>query len=225
MTYEDEHIVVVNKPPLMASVADAQRKKGTLAQILTDRLNRRSSRRVPVGVVSRLDVETSGLIVFTRTAEAKAHLKEQFATRTAERTYLALVAGEASDTKYESFLVQHKDGKRKSTKNRGIGKWARTYVEVVEKLQGASLVRCRLETGRTHQIRIHLASIGHPLMGEDWYREPRSTAHRRQALHAWRVDFADREEPRGIESPLPPDLVALIDSLGLNRSSATVDDG
>ncbi len=212
----DTHVVVVDKPPMMAAVADKNRHKGTLAQILTDRFTRRSSRKVPVGIVSRLDVETSGLIVFTRSAEAHAHLKEQFKNRTAERNYLAIVAGEAKRAKYVSHLVEYADGKRKSTKNRNIGKWACTHVELVEKLAGASLVRCRLETGRTHQIRIHLSEAGHPLLGDRRYarrRVPTPPAPR-VMLHAAQLAF---EHPSGesmkFERPMPADMQAVLTAL------------
>jgi 23S rRNA pseudouridine1911/1915/1917 synthase len=212
----DADVVVVDKPPMMATVADAQRKKGTLAQILTERLSRRSSRKVPVGVVSRLDVQTSGLVVFTRNEDARKHLKEQFASRTAERTYLALVSGTAEDATYTSHLVEYADGKRKSTKNRRIGKWARTHVECLEQLEGASLVRCRLETGRTHQIRIHLSEAGHPLLGDARYarRAISTPAAPRVMLHAATLTF---EHPSGqrmsFESPMPEDMAAVLEAL------------
>ncbi len=217
IVYLDPQLVVVDKPSGMAAVPDEARHQGTLLTILTERLHRRG-RRVPLGVVSRLDIETSGLIVFTRTPEAYEHLKAQFAERRVEKTYLAIVAGEAKDTTYTSRLVEYADGKRKSTQNRNIGKWSRTHVEVVERLAGATLVRCTLETGRTHQIRIHLSEAGHPLLGDARYarrRVPTPPAPR-VMLHADMLAF---EHPSGerlsFERHLPPDMVEVLRSLAL----------
>lgn len=217
IVFVDSQVIVVDKPALMASVADGKRHKGTLAQILTERFApKKSSRKVPVGVVSRLDLETSGLIVFTRTPEAHEHLKEQFATRSAQRTYLAIVGGEATNATYESRLVEYADGKRKSTKNRKIGKWSKTHVEVVEKLNGATLVRCILETGRTHQIRIHLSEAGHPILGDKRYARRRipTPPAPRVMLHAHTLTF---EHPTGeqmrFERDMPADMQAVLLSL------------
>lgn len=212
----DADVVVVDKPAMMATVADEQRKKGTLVQILTERLSRRSNRKVPVGLVSRLDVETSGLIVFTRSPEAHEHLKRQFAERSAERTYLAIVAGTAERATYTSKLVEYADGKRKSSNNPRVGKWARTHVTPVETLRGATLVRCVLETGRTHQIRIHLSEAGHPLLGDKRYarRRIKTPPAPRVMLHAATLSF---EHPSGevmrFESEMPADMQEVLRGL------------
>ncbi len=129
--------------------------------------------RPPLGVVQRLDVETSGLLVFARSREAYASLKGQLARHRVERTYLAIVAGRAQPRTYRSHLAEGGDGRRGSTRDRKRGKRAVTHVEVVERLAEATLVSCRLETGRTHQIRIHLSEAGHPVLGDRRYARRR----------------------------------------------------
>jgi 23S rRNA pseudouridine1911/1915/1917 synthase len=127
----------------------------------------------PVRAVHRLDKETSGLVVFARTIAAERHLGQQFRAHSTERCYLALVRGRAKSGRIESSLVRDRgDGRRGSTTKPGEAQRAVTHVRVVEELGEYTLVECRLETGRTHQLRIHLGEAGTPLCGERIYDRP-----------------------------------------------------
>jgi len=216
IVYFDSDVVVVRKPPGLVSVPDDNWPQGTLAQLVADRLPRRR-RQVPLGVVQRLDVDTSGLMVFTRSPRGHRQLKEQLRERSVERRYLAVVAGAAVGTTYRSYLIEHSNGKRSSTLNRKIGKFACTHTELVEALTGASLVRCALETGRTHQIRIHLSEAGHPLLGDKRYARRRIIAPPapRVMLHAAVLGFhhpASGALMRFEEAP-PDDMRGVIERL------------
>src|SRR5262249_25754369 len=171
----------------------------------------------------RLDRETSGLVVFARTVEAERGLGKQFHAHTVTRRYLALVPGRVAAQRVHSFLVRDRaDGRRGSTRVEGQGKEAITQIEVAESLPGYTLLRCRLETCRTHQIRIHLAELGHPVCGDKVYRHlrdgrvlPDDSGAPRLALHASELGFrhpVTREKLRW-EMDLPADLKALLERL------------
>jgi 23S rRNA pseudouridine1911/1915/1917 synthase len=227
----DEHLVVVEKPSGINTVRHpaertwTQRRKA-LSPTLEDvvpRLIQRQEGRLQKGppprlrVVQRLDKETSGLVVFARTVAAERGLGKQFHAHTVHRRYLALVPGGVAKQIIRSRLVRDRgDGRRGSTALPGQGKEAVTHVEPVEGLPGYTLVACRLETGRTHQIRIHLAELGHPVCGEKVYG-PRAddSGAPRLALHAAELGFrhpATGEELRWA-MPLPADLEAFLDRL------------
>lgn len=233
--YADAHLVVVEKPAGLTTMrhpeeaaefgARAQRYlPPTLADLLPALLARgRSAKAARVLPVHRLDKETSGLVVFARTKEAERNLGKQFRAHALERRYLALVRGKAKPGRIESYLVRDRgDGRRGSTTEPGQGKRAVTHVRVVEDLGHYTLVECRLETGRTHQVRIHLGESGTPICGERIYDRPlhgkplpdRSGAPR-LALHAARLGFKHPVTGKGMEwkSPLPMDLRALVDRL------------
>ena len=216
IVFLDRHLVVVRKPPGIASVPDDKWKRNALSQLLAEKLRRgrTGKRQIPLGVVQRLDVDTTGLIVFTRSPEAHEPLKTQFKKRQVARSYLAIVSGEAEDTTYRSYLREHKNGKRSSTKHRHLGKYAVTHVEVVERLMGATLVRCRLETGRTHQIRIHLSEAGHPLLGDARYarRAVKTPPAPRVMLHAGEIGFVHpiEEQELHFTDPMPSDMEAVL---------------
>lgn len=189
----DAHIVVVDKPAGIATVP-YEDERDTLDRLIQALLRRRDRRGgTPLGVVQRLDKETSGLIVFARTLSAKRHLQQQFRARSVHRRYLAIAHGRVTDATFRSRLVSDRgDGLRGSTSNPLLGRDAVTHVKVVERLHDATLLECRLETGRTHQIRIHLAEAGHPLLGERVYsRGYRGTpiAAPRLMLHAAELGF------------------------------------
>ena len=159
-------------------------------------------------IVQRLDKETSGLIVFARTVPAERGLGMQFRVHDVTRRYLAVVAGRLLPQSIRTSLVPDRgDGRRGSTTNPKLGKEAVTHVAVEETLPGYTILSCRLETGRTHQIRIHLAELGHPVCGEDVYNRTqpgeviadRSGAPR-LALHAAELGFA---HPAGSEPLMP----------------------
>jgi 23S rRNA pseudouridine1911/1915/1917 synthase len=233
--YADKHLVVVDKPAGLTTMRHAEEAAEfgtraqrflppTLADLLPDLLARRSPHeRTPVRAVHRLDKETSGLVVFARTIEAERHLGQQFRAHTIERQYLAVVRGQARDARIESWLVRDRgDGRRGSSATPGEGQRAVTHVRVVEELGDYTLVECRLETGRTHQVRIHLGEAATPLCGERIYdRTPHGkpmtdgSGMKRLALHAALLGF---EHPVSGErmrwtSALPRDMFDLVQGL------------
>jgi 23S rRNA pseudouridine1911/1915/1917 synthase len=233
--HADAQIIVVEKPaglttmrhPDEAAEFGARGRRflpPTLADLLPDLLaGRRSGRRPRVRAVHRLDKETSGLVVFARTVEAERHLGRQFRAHSIERRYLALVRGRAASGRIESWLLRDRgDGRRGSNQEPGAGQHAVTHVRVVEALGDFALVECRLETGRTHQVRIHLAERGTPLCGEGVYDRPLhgkplpdASGFSRPALHAASLGL---EHPRtgkrlSWTAPLPADFKQLLAQL------------
>jgi 23S rRNA pseudouridine1911/1915/1917 synthase len=174
-------------------------------------------------VVHRLDKETSGLVVFARTVPAERGLGKQFHAHTVQRKYLAVVAGKVAAQRIATRLVRDRgDGRRGSTALPGIGKEAVTHVEVAGRLPGFTLLACRLETGRTHQIRIHLAELGHPVCGEKVYnRKPSGeliadgSGAPRLALHAAELGFLHPITGANLHRarPLPVDLEKFVATL------------
>jgi 23S rRNA pseudouridine1911/1915/1917 synthase len=173
--------------------------------------------------VHRLDRETSGLMVFARTAEAEKHLGQQFRVHSIKRRYMAIVRGAVGAQTIESRLVRDRgDGRRGGTNLSNTGKLAVTHVRPIEQLGDYTLVECRLETGRTHQIRIHLAENGHPLCGEKVYGQPLFRAGQpdtsgapRLALCAVELGFVHpvTGETMHFEMPLSPDLAEFVERL------------
>jgi 23S rRNA pseudouridine1911/1915/1917 synthase len=225
----DADVVVVNKPPGILSVPYAAGDKDTLVDQTFAALKRtKPSQRAPLGVVQRLDKDTSGLIVFARNLAAKRHLAQQLRDRTMTRRYLAIVHGEAESQRHESIFIRNRgDGLRgswgvfrrpKSKQPPKDAKRAITQVHHLETLKGASLVECRLKTGRQHQIRIHLSEAGHPLVGERVYIrdfEGEQIEAPRIMLHAQTLGF---EHPRSnerveLESDLPDDFRQVLEKL------------
>jgi 23S rRNA pseudouridine1911/1915/1917 synthase len=169
--------------------------------------------------VHRLDRETSGLMIFARSVEAERHLGKQFKKHSIHRRYLAIVLGYIEPQTIDTCLVRDRgDGRRGSTTLPKAGKRAVTHIRPLEKLNGYTLVECRLETGRTHQIRIHLAELGHPVCGDKVYHQPlfeppredRSGAPR-VALHAAELGFTHpiTDEWMQFKMPMPADLADL----------------
>jgi len=226
IVFHDRDLVVVDKPPGMLAVADTPGNKETLAEYARILLQRMGGRGAEpgLGVVHRIDRETSGLMVFARTAEAKRSLAARFRAHDIERTYHAIAHGEVPEEKIETDLVADRgDGLRGShgryRRARGDppadAKRSVTYVRPIAALAGATLVECRLETGRQHQIRIHLSELGHPLVGERVYMRdypgPAIDAPRTM-LHARVLGFAhprtgaamrfEREAPEDFQETL-----------------------
>lgn len=180
--------------------------------------------------VHRIDRETSGLMVFARTVDAERVLGQQFRDHSLQRVYLAVAAGVVKAQTIESSLVPDRgDGRRGSTKHSQLGKRAVTHVKPIEKLAGYTVLECRLETGRTHQIRIHLSELGHPLCGDKVYRGPwpgtpipDDSGAPRVALHAAELGFQHpiTGEPLKFAMPLPGDLASLIERLRATRRAA-----
>lgn len=185
----------------------------------------------PLRAVHRLDKEASGLVVFTRHVRAQRNLQEQFAEHTVERAYLALVHGRVNFVgrqKVESVLVSDRGDGLKGTRRDPDqqGKNAVTWLEVMEVFPNATLLRCELETGRTHQIRIHCAELGHPLIGEPVYiRDYRGKLFKapRMMLHATALGFDHPVTGQRLryDSPMPPELVGFIRTL--KRGAAVPD--
>lgn len=219
--YVDAHVVIVDKPSGVSTVPyDTER--GTLDELIRALLKRRGAvarADATLGVVHRLDKETSGLLVFARTLAAKRHLAQQFRRHTVKRRYLAFAHGLVRPMTVRSRLVADRgDGLRGSTTNPKLGRPSVTHVEVLENLNGATFVACRLETGRTHQIRIHLSESAHPLLGERVYVRgfagPCLVAPRLM-LHAAELGFEHPATGRWLEreSPLPDDMRTVLDRL------------
>jgi 23S rRNA pseudouridine1911/1915/1917 synthase len=238
--YLDRHIVVVEKPAGVTTLRHPEERfwpkrrkqfQPTLDEMLRDILARKQAgkpaaaakrrRRAPfLRAVHRLDRDTSGLMVFALSPEAERKLVHMFRKHAMERVYLAIVQGRVAEQTFESHLVRDRgDGLRGSTDLPGVGRRAVTHVRPLQQLDGYTLIECRLQTGRTHQIRIHLAEAGHPVCGEKVYcrrRSGRALADRsgapRQALHAAELGFNHpiTGEPLHFEMPLPPDLSRLL---------------
>jgi 23S rRNA pseudouridine1911/1915/1917 synthase len=180
IVFYDRDIVVVDKPVRMLSVADEPGNKDTLANYVQTLLRRIGGPGVDakLGVVHRLDKDTSGLMVFARTVHAKRMLAAQFREHTTDRVYHAIAHGAVTATRVETYLVLDRgDGMRGSHGHFRRpkddvpieAKRSVTHIRPIAGLVGATLVECRLETGRQHQIRIHLSELGHPLVGERVY--------------------------------------------------------
>lgn len=187
--FHDSQVAVVLKPAGISTEPYDANEKDTLDRWLKGELGGRA----PIYVVHRLDKETSGILVFGRTNAAKDHLKNQFRFHTTGRRYLALVHGVPRSRSISSQIVRDRgDGLRGSTDNSRLGRASTTHVRLLEELGGSSLVECRLETGRTHQIRIHLSEAGHPLLGERVYSKGYAGSllpAPRVMLHAQSLEF------------------------------------
>lgn len=225
IVYEDTHVVVIDKPSGVSSVPYEDRETGTAMDLLREawRRKQRESGRVPLHVVHRIDKATSGLLAFAKTKRGELGLAAQLRQHSMERSYLCVAHGRVSPGRIESRLVRDRgDGLRGSTHHPDQGKRAVTHVEVLELLgQRASLCRVRLETGKTHQIRIHLSERGHPLVGETVYvrdflgREQTPIPCPRLLLHAATLGFAHpiTGQPVHLESPLPADFLVMVERL------------
>ncbi|MCC6649182.1 MAG: RluA family pseudouridine synthase [Polyangiaceae bacterium] len=221
IVHVDRHVVVVNKPAGVSTVPFDEGERGTLDELVRALLSRGPGdrRQGTLGVVQRLDKETSGLLVFARTLAAKRALAQQLREHTVHRRYLALAHGDVAAARIESHLVADRgDGLRGSTRRAGQGQRAVTHVEPVQRLRGATLVACRLETGRTHQIRVHLAERGHMLLGERVYvRELRQAPipAPRVMLHAAELGFEHPDTGRHLRLTLAPpsDFAAVLSGL------------
>ena len=222
IVYEDQHLLVIDKPAGLVVHPGSGNWSGTLMNALLHHAPQLAG--VPrAGIVHRLDKETSGLLVVARTLAAQTELVRQLQARSVKRHYLALVHGLVPrGGLVDAPIGRHPVQRTKMAVVRlGNGaREARTHYEVRERFTAATLLECRLETGRTHQIRVHMASIGHPLVGDPVYGKRKTTTSngvglddfRRQALHAWRLALAHPASGVGMdwESPLPADFSGLL---------------
>jgi 23S rRNA pseudouridine1911/1915/1917 synthase len=217
IAFEDAHVVVIDKPSGVSSVPYEKREAGTAMDLVRDawRAEGKKATTTPLHVVHRIDKETSGLLAFAKTKLAERALEALFRAHEVERTYLCVVHGRLTDRRIETRLVTDRgDGLRGSTRRLGQGKRAVTHVRVVEQYPRAALCEVRLETGKTHQIRIHLAEGGHPLVGErvyirDYTRDGNEPiACPRLLLHAATLGFVHPVTARKVllESALPSDF-------------------
>ncbi|HEX5394012.1 MAG TPA: RluA family pseudouridine synthase [Rhodocyclaceae bacterium] len=220
IAYEDEHIIIVDKPVGLVVHPGSGNWSGTLQNGLLHYAP--SLAAVPrAGIVHRLDKDTSGLLVVAKTIEAQIDLVRQLQARTVKRHYLALVLGAlVGKGTVDEPIGRHPSQRTKMAVVRQ-GREARTHYLVRQSLPKCTLVECHLDTGRTHQIRVHLAHLGHPLVGDATYGRRRSgsdllDAFPRQALHAWRLGLIHpvTRDPMEWESPLPDDFATLMERLG-----------
>jgi 23S rRNA pseudouridine1911/1915/1917 synthase len=189
VVFEDDSVIVVDKPPDLLTMATDTEKSKTVYAILRQYLNHKKPREA-LFIVHRLDREASGLLVFAKTVQAKEQLQDQFKSHTAGRRYVAVVEGrvKADDFTIRSYLRENAAYRIYSTPNTKIGKLAITHVHVLKRNAKTTVLEVRLETGRKHQIRVHLADSGHPIIGDKNYGA-RSNPIRRLALHAAHLDF------------------------------------
>jgi 23S rRNA pseudouridine1911/1915/1917 synthase len=213
IAYEDEHLLVVDKAPgLVVHPARGHRER-TLSQLLAGRVAGGDPERA--GIVHRLDRDTSGLLVVARSDDAHALLQKAIADRDVQREYLALVLGRppARTGTIEAPIGRDARVRTRMSVGGAHAREARTHFELEQTLAEHALLRLRLETGRTHQIRVHLQAIGHPVAGDPEYGGARALGLERQFLHATRLAFAHpiTREPVDVSSPLPPDLQSALE--------------
>ncbi len=200
-------LLVLDKPPGLPSTGRSLDDDDCLQHALIQRAG------AMVWAAHQLDADTSGVNVFTTAKRDVAPLKEALTAPSARKQYLAIVHGTPDwDTLPVTAPIGMVDGTSLGVTDRGRD--ARSEFEVLDRGPEHSLVRVRITTGRTHQIRIHAAHLGHPLVGEEWYRSPPCTVHPRQALHAGRLTL-EGELRLDVEAPIPDDLSLLARALGL----------
>ncbi|MBV7259190.1 RluA family pseudouridine synthase [Erythrobacter crassostreae] len=232
VAFEDEHLIVVDKPAGMVVHPAAGNRDGTLVNALLHHCRGQLSGIGGVarpGIVHRIDKDTSGLLVVAKSDAAHEGLAAQFADHSIHRRYLAVVGGHPSPSVGTiDERIGRSDANRKKMavldKNSSRGKHAVTHYKVLQVMDGAALIECRLETGRTHQVRVHCASIGHALIGDQTYgKTPKSLktlisqlGFARQALHAAELGFLHPISNKSVSfsSDVPADMRELIDQLG-----------
>jgi len=231
IAFEDDHLLVLDKPAGLVVHPAAGNLDGTLVNALLHHCAGRLSGIGGVarpGIVHRIDKDTSGLLVVAKTDVAHEGLAKQFAAHSIERRYLAIVDGvpKASHGIVDAQLARSATNRKKiAIVETGRGKRAVTHWKRLEVLRDAALVECRLETGRTHQVRVHLASIGHALIGDPVYGLSGKThgkllkelGFQRQALHAAELGFIHpvTKHRLSFSSPMPPDMQELKRRLGV----------
>jgi 23S rRNA pseudouridine1911/1915/1917 synthase len=187
--FEDEHVIVVDKPAGLLTMATESERSKTLYAMLRAHLNSKK-RPEKLFIVHRLDREASGLLVFAKSIEAKERLQDQFKDHSAGRRYVAVVEGQVKGDEFtiRSYLAENKAFRVYSTPNKKVGKLAVTHVHVVKRNPKTTVLEVRLETGRKHQIRVHLAERGHPIVGDKTYGSGFNPI-RRMALHGAQLQF------------------------------------
>lgn len=224
--HEDEDLLVLDKAPGMVVHPAAGHWEGTLVNALLFRLGGVLGQERRVGLVHRLDKETSGCLVVAKSERALERLQAAFKSREVEKVYLALVHGAPpSEGTFRTLFGRHPVHRKRFTGKVRKGKEAITHFRLREQLEGAALLEVRLETGRTHQIRVHLSEAGHPLLGDEAYGGTRRGATARVraaqeaigrvALHAWRLSVEHPRTGRRVrfEAPIPEDFRRALQAL------------
>jgi len=232
--YEDDHLVVVNKPPGMVVHPAPGNPRGTLVNALLNRYGKLSNGTAleRPGIIHRLDKGTSGLIVAARDETTHRHLARQFKDREVRKKYLALARGgfREEDGAISAPVGRHFRERKRMAVTLSGGREAETKYRVLERFEGFTLLEVSPKTGRTHQVRVHLAHVGHPIVGDEVYggKTPSEKRFRnkikelgRPALHAWRLGFTHPESGERMEfiAPLPGDMEKLIEALRRFRRS------
>ena len=214
--FEDDDLIVINKPPGLVVHPGAGHREHTLVNALLNHcatLSGIGGKERP-GIVHRLDKETSGCLVVAKNDATHRDLSRQFAARTVEKIYLALVAGKLRKPAgvIEGKIGRHPFHRKRMSATTLRGRAARTEYHVIRSSDQASLIECRLHSGRTHQIRVHLHHLGHPVLGDKVYAQRLAKDFPRQMLHAWKLGFRHprTEEWKSFEAPWPDDFAAAI---------------
>jgi len=206
--YEDENILAVNKPEGLVAVPERRRLEPSLLEMLC------AQRAEKLYIVHRIDRETSGVIVFARNADAHRELNRQFEDRSIEKMYLALVHGVVGDDRGEIDRPLRQFGSGRVAADDQRGKASITEYRVLERFEAFTLLDVRPHTGRRHQIRVHLYSIGHPVVGDPLYGDKNlQSSHSRLMLHAHRLSL---HQPSGrrlmLEAPIPASFSRVLDA-------------
>ena len=210
--FEDDDLIVISKPAGLVVHPGAAHREHTLVNALLHHcpaLSGIGGKERP-GIVHRLDKETSGCLVIAKNDQAHRGLATQFAARSMEKIYLALVAGKLRKTAgvIEERIGRHPVDRQRMSVTSSRGRAAKTEYRVVRSSDKMSLVECQLHTGRTHQIRVHLHHLGHPVLGDKVYAPKLAKDYPRQMLHAWKLGFQHpcTGEWKKFEAPLPEDF-------------------
>ena len=217
--FEDDDLIVINKPGGLVVHPGAGHREHTLVNALlyhSPALSGIGGKERP-GIVHRLDKETSGCIVVAKNDKAHRGLSEQFAARSVEKIYLALVAGRLKKSAgvIEERIGRHPVHRERMSVPSSGGRTAKTEYRVIKAGEKASLIECRLHSGRTHQIRVHLHHLGHPVLGDKIYAPKLAKNYPRQLLHAWKLGFRHplNGEWRMFEAPWPEDFLSAVNQL------------
>jgi 23S rRNA pseudouridine1911/1915/1917 synthase len=227
--YEDDDLIVINKAAGMVVHPGAAQPEHTLVNALLHHCSTLSGiggQQRP-GIVHRLDKETSGCIVVAKNDVAHRELSKQFTARTVEKIYLALVAGKLRNPTgvIENKIGRHPVHRQRMSVNSPRGRAARTEYRILHSNPQASLVECKLHSGRTHQIRVHLHHLGNPVLGDKVYAPRLTNGFPRQMLHAWKLGFSHPRtgEWKQFEAPLPDDFKKAIAAIGNHETTTAAD--
>ncbi len=222
--YEDDDIIVINKARGMVVHPAAGNYSGTLVNALLHHCRNLSGINgvIRPGIVHRLDKDTSGIMICAKNDAAHLSLSKQIQDKTARRTYLAVVRGNIKTDSgvIETFIDRDKNDRKKMAVVKEGGRLAITEYEVMERFGKYTIVRCRLKTGRTHQIRVHMEYLGYPIVGDPKYSPMKSQfSINGQALHSLTLDFVHPRtgEQMHFEAPLPEDMQKIVTRLRLGQ--------